>query len=68
MTLPQVHANSLTASHLAIGGNSFSGISHQEIKAHLEMGRYHTLERIRAALREAESLGISTVEAICALP
>jgi len=47
-------------SRLIVGGNPFSGFSHQGRQMDAEMVAYYTPERIKATLREAESLGINT--------
>jgi len=44
-----------------IGSNPFSGFSHQGLEKDREMVHYWTSARIKAALREAESLGINTI-------
>jgi hypothetical protein len=61
MTLPQVRIGPLSVSRLLIGGNPFSGNSHQGPEIDREMRHYYTVERIKATLREAESLGINTM-------
>jgi hypothetical protein len=48
-------------SRLVIGGNPFSGFSHQSPQKDLEMRRYYTVERIKETLRQAEALGVNTV-------
>jgi hypothetical protein len=48
-------------SRFILGSNPFSGFSHQSPQRDLEMKRYFTTERIKETLREAESLGITTV-------
>jgi len=63
MTLPQVRIGSLSVSRLMIGGNPFSGNSHRGPQVDAEMRHYYTSERIKATLREAESLGINTLVA-----
>ena len=60
MTLSPVQLGSLTASRFIIGGNPFSGFSHQGTERDREMRRYYTAERIKATWKEAESLGITT--------
>jgi hypothetical protein len=47
-------------SRLIIGGNPFSGFSHQGRDRDREMLDYYTDERIKATLRQAESLGINS--------
>jgi len=48
-------------SRLVIGGNPFSGFSHQSRDRDREMREYFTPERICRTLAEAESRGINTV-------
>ena len=60
MSLATVELGSLAVSRFIIGGNPFSGFSHQGVERDLEMRRYYTAERIKAAWKEAESLGITT--------
>ena len=48
-------------SGLCIGGNPFSGFSHQGPERNKEMLDYHTPERIHEVLQNAEQNGISTV-------
>ncbi len=52
---------SLTVSRFIVGGNPFSGFSHQGSERDLEMKRYFTVARIKAVLREAEGLGLRTL-------
>ncbi len=47
-------------SRLIIGGNPFSGFSHLGRDMDREMVDYYTADRIKALLREAESLGVNT--------
>jgi hypothetical protein len=63
MTLRQVRIGSLSVSRLIIGGNPFSGNSHRGAQTDREMRHYYTGDRIKATLREAESLGINTLVA-----
>jgi hypothetical protein len=44
---------------LIVGGNPFSGVSHQGTERDWEMRDYYTGERIKATWRECEELGIS---------
>lgn len=55
-----VRIGSSNVSRFIIGGNPFSGFSHQGGEMDAEMLRYYTPERIKATLQEAESLGINT--------
>ena len=47
-------------SRLIVGGNPFSGVSHQNPRTDLAMKRYFTSARIMETLRTAESCGITT--------
>ncbi len=58
--MEQVRIGTLSVSKLIIGGNPFSGFSHQGSARDLAMKRYYTTERIKATLREAERVGINT--------
>jgi hypothetical protein len=57
--MPQVQLGPLTVSRLIIGGNPFSGVSHQSPELSRAMINYYTTERIKATLRRAEELGIN---------
>jgi hypothetical protein len=50
----------LTVSRIVIGGNPFSGFSHQSPQKDEEMREYYTTERIKETLRLAEAGGITT--------
>ena len=58
--MEQVSLGSVSVSRMLIGGNPFSGFSHQSPERDTEMREYYSNERIHATLREAESLGIDT--------
>lgn len=60
MALDKVRLGSVQVSRLAIGGNAFSGFSHQGDKRDTEMRRYYTVARIKDALHKAEEAGIDT--------
>ena len=60
MTLPTVTFSGRTVSRFIIGGNQFSGFSHQGVERDAAMMKYFTVERIKATLRDAESRGINT--------
>jgi hypothetical protein len=60
MALGQIQIGQLSVSKLIIGGNPFSGFSHQSSERDLEMKRYYTTDRIKQTLRQAEQLGINT--------
>ncbi|MBU4199300.1 MAG: hypothetical protein KKE37_09095 [Verrucomicrobia bacterium] len=49
-----------TISGLCIGGNPFSGFSHQGEKKSKEMIEYYTPDRIKQTLKEAEQAGVNT--------
>ncbi len=60
MAFDKVQVGSVQVSRLAIGGNPFSGFSHQGEKRDTEMRRYYTVARIKETLRRAEAAGINT--------
>jgi hypothetical protein len=60
MSIGQVQIGPLSVSRLIIGGNPFSGFSHQTPEKDQEMLRYYTTARIKDTLRQAEDLGINT--------
>lgn len=60
MALPQVQFGSLSVSKLIIGGNPFSGISHQNGDRDAEMTDYYTTAKIKETLAECERSGITT--------
>ena len=51
----------LSISRFILGSNPMSGYSHQSVEADRRMMRYYTTDRIKATLREAESLGVNTL-------
>ncbi len=55
-----VQLGHVTVSKLILGGNPFSGFSHQTRVLDWEMTRYFTTARIKETMRQAEALGIST--------
>ncbi len=57
----RVKIGTATVSGLCLGANPFSGFSHQDDKTSREMLAYHTPERIKQTLREAEAAGINTL-------
>jgi hypothetical protein len=63
MAVPRISLGDLSVSKLIVGGNPFSGFSHQSAAASLEMRHYYTVDRIKATLRHAEQLGINTLVA-----
>jgi hypothetical protein len=58
--MDQVRIGGLAISKMIIGGNPFSGFSHQGSERDEEMKHYYSVERIKQALREAERVGINT--------
>ncbi|MFO7976293.1 MAG: hypothetical protein R6V12_16855 [Candidatus Hydrogenedentota bacterium] len=60
MGLGQIYLGDVPVSRMIIGGNPFSGFSHQTEMKDREMCRYFTTQRIKDTLRRAESLGVNT--------
>lgn len=58
-----VHWNSCKISRFILGGNPFSGFSHQGIETDREMRQYFTTAKIKEILRQAEELHINTLVA-----
>jgi hypothetical protein len=58
--LPEVRLGPLTVTRFIVGGNPFSGHAHQAGGVGKEMVDYHTVERIKATLRECEQHGVNT--------
>ncbi|MGQ9454715.1 MAG: hypothetical protein ACUVRS_06220 [Armatimonadota bacterium] len=58
-----VRIGNLEVSRFILGGNPFSGFSHQSAELDRAMLHYFTVERIKRVLRQAESLGINTLVA-----
>lgn len=56
-----VTIGSVEVSRLCMGGNPFSGFSHQSDARTKEMLAYYTPEKIKETLRKAEQAGINTV-------
>lgn len=56
-----VRIGSVSVTQFIVGSNPFSGFSHQSVENDLRMKKYFTVERIKATLREAESLGVNTL-------
>ena len=54
-----VKFGNLTVSKLILGGNPFSGFSHQNPEIDREMVRYFTVANIKKTMAQAESLGIT---------
>ena len=61
MGLDHVQLGRLSASRFIIGGNPFSGFSHQGRERDEEMRRWYTTARIKEALAGAEAEGVDTV-------
>ncbi|MGB9595103.1 MAG: hypothetical protein ACPL7B_02380, partial [Candidatus Poribacteria bacterium] len=61
--LPKIKLGNYEVSRLIVGGNPFSGNSHQSNQMNKEMRDYYTTERIKATLRECELYGINTIQA-----
>jgi len=61
MSLDTVHFGNLPVSRLILGSNPFSGFSHQSVERDDEMRHYFTFERLKATLRSAEAVGITTL-------
>ncbi len=60
LRLPRVHLCGLDVSRLIIGGNPFSGFSHQGHDRDEEMMDYYSVARIKETLARAEAAGINT--------
>jgi hypothetical protein len=61
MTLETVMLGTLAVSRVILGGNPFSGFSHQNPTRDAEMRQYFTTARIKETLRQAEALGVNTL-------
>ena len=59
MSLDTIRIGPLSVSRLVLGGNPFSGFSHQTPEKDRAMNRYYTTARIKETLRQAEGLGIN---------
>jgi hypothetical protein len=60
MSLDRILIAGRPVSRLIVGGNPFSGFSHQSPQRDREMVRYYTTARIKETLAQAEDLGINT--------
>ena len=60
MPLGTVKIGDLAVSRMIIGGNPFSGFSHQSPERDDQMRHYYTVARIKETLQRAEMLGINT--------
>lgn len=59
--LPTIKMAGLEVTRLIVGGNPFSGFSHQNRERDEAMLNYYTTERLKETLRRAEAAGINTV-------
>ena len=55
-----VTLGNLAVSRMILGGNPFSGFSHQSPERDREMVRYFTTARIKETMHQAEALSINT--------
>jgi len=58
--LPTIDLCGLDVSRFIIGGNPFSGFSHQSRERDEEMLDYYTTERLKETLRRGEAAGVTT--------
>ena len=58
--ITRVHIGNMRVSRLILGGNPFSGFSHQSPEMDEEMKHYYTVARIKETYWRAEKLGINT--------
>ncbi|NLC59225.1 MAG: hypothetical protein GX774_20500 [Armatimonadetes bacterium] len=58
--LPTIDLCGLSVTRLILGGNPFSGFSHQSHERDEEMLNYYTVERLKETLRRAEAAGLNT--------
>jgi len=59
LSLTRVNIGRHEVTRLVVGGNPFSGFSHQSAERNKEMADYYTAERIKATLRACEECGIN---------
>jgi hypothetical protein len=59
--MQRVKLGDVEVTRFILGGNPFSGFSHQSPQRDREMVRYYTVDRIKETLRKAEAAGINTV-------
>ncbi len=57
--MEQVKLGGLSVSRFILGGNPFSGFSHQTAEVDQEQLHYYSCEQIKATYREAERLGVN---------
>jgi hypothetical protein len=60
MAIAAVNIGGLSVSRMIIGGNPFSGFSHQSPERDHEMREYYTAQRVMDTFRKAEEVGITT--------
>ncbi|HEY3415830.1 MAG TPA: hypothetical protein VGM23_03005 [Armatimonadota bacterium] len=60
MAIGTTKLGNLEVSRFILGSNPFSGFSHQGVARDEEMMHYYTMERMKATMRQAETLGIRT--------
>jgi hypothetical protein len=60
MAIGTTQIGSLTVSRVILGGNPFSGFSHQSADADSRMLHYYSSARIKEEFRRAEQLGVTT--------
>jgi hypothetical protein len=60
MPVSTIPIGDLSVSKLILGGNPFSGFSHQTPEKDRLMRNYYTVARIKETMRQAEELGINT--------
>jgi len=59
--MDHVDISGVRTSRFIIGSNPFSGFSHQGSEMDSQMKRFYTTDKIKETLRDAESLGVTTV-------
>lgn len=59
MAMETVRLGGLEVGRVILGGNPFSGFSHQGPQRDQEMRRYYTVARIKETMRQAEALGVT---------
>jgi hypothetical protein len=65
MLIPKISICNLDVTRFIIGGNPFSGFSHQGTDRDIEMLHYFTTSQIKKTLTQAEKLGINTFIGRC---
>jgi len=60
MSLENIKIGNLSVSKMVVGGNPFSGFSHNGRENDLILMRYYTTDRIKETFKQAESLGVNT--------